>query len=51
MSLFVNITAMVVNSYTVLYMCVEFIICQFDTSDVPPVEASGGQDQYELRSS
>ena len=31
-SLFVNITAMVVNSYTVLYMCMEVIICQSDRS-------------------
>ena len=27
-SLFVNITAMVVNSYIILYMCVEVLICQ-----------------------
>ena len=31
-SLFVNTTAMVVNSYTVLYMCVKVIICQSDRS-------------------
>ena len=31
-SLFVNTTAMLVNSYTVLYMCVEVIICQSDRS-------------------
>ena len=31
-SLLLNITAMVVNSYTVLYMCVEVIICQSDRS-------------------
>ena len=31
-SLFVNITTMVVNSYTVLYMCMEVIICQSDRS-------------------
>ena len=34
-SLFVNITAMVVNSYTVLYMCMEVIkICQSDSVTV-----------------
>ena len=27
-SVFVNTTAMVVNSYTVLYICEEVIICQ-----------------------
>ena len=31
-SLFVNNTAMVVNSYTLLYMCMEVMICQFDRS-------------------
>ena len=31
-SLFVNTTAMVVNSYTVLYMCVEVKNCQADGS-------------------
>ena len=31
-SVLVNTTAMVVNSYTVLYMCVEVIICQSDSS-------------------
>ena len=30
MSVFVNTTAMVVNSYIVLYMYVEVIICQSD---------------------
>ena len=29
-SVFVNTTAMVVNSYTILHMCVEVIICQSD---------------------
>ena len=29
---FVNTTAMVVNSYTVLYMCREVISCQFEWS-------------------
>ena len=32
MSVFVNTTNMVVNSDTVLYMCVEVIICQSDMS-------------------
>ena len=32
MSAFVNTTAMVVNSYTVLYMYMEVIICQSDRS-------------------
>ena len=31
-SVFVNTTAMVVNSYTILYMCMEVIICQSDRS-------------------
>ena len=31
-SVFVNTTDMVVNNYTVLYMCVEVIICQSDSS-------------------
>ena len=31
-SVFVNTTTMVVNSYTVLYLCVEVIICQSDRS-------------------
>ena len=32
MSTFVNTTALVVNSYTVLYMCMDVIICQSDRS-------------------
>ena len=32
MSAFVNTTALVVNSYTILYMCMEDIICQLDRS-------------------
>ena len=31
-SLFVNTTAMVVNTYAILHMCVEVIICQSDRS-------------------
>ena len=31
-SVFVNTTAMVVKSYTVLYMCMEVIICQSERS-------------------
>ena len=31
-SVFVNTTAMVVNAYTILYMCMEVIICQSDRS-------------------
>ena len=31
-SVFVNTTAMVVNSYTILYMCMKVIICQSDRS-------------------
>ena len=31
-SVFVNTTAMVVNSDTILYMCIEVIICQSDRS-------------------
>ena len=37
-SIFVNITAMVVNSYTVLYMCMEVIICQSDRSSPEKVD-------------
>ena len=31
-SVFVNTTAMVVNSYAILYMCIDIIICQSDRS-------------------
>ena len=31
-SVFVNTTAMVVNSYAILYMCMDIIICQSDRS-------------------
>ena len=31
-SVFVNTTAMVVDSYIVLYMCMEVISCHFDRS-------------------
>ena len=31
-SVFINTTAMVVNSYAILYMCMEVIICQSDRS-------------------
>ena len=30
--IFVNTTAIVVNSYTILYMCMEVISCQSDRS-------------------
>ena len=32
MSVFVNTKAMVVNSYTILYLCMEVIMCQTDMS-------------------